>query len=86
LDIACRRSLKIKVDNTEKTERILKNVAKWSNYTIVDHSVLLYDHLDEAGEINRQLVQNGVRVDLLALAGQNLEEYFMELMGEKQNA
>lgn len=86
LDVRCRRSFKIVVDNTEKAEKVLKDGLN-ANYKIdADHTIMLYDHLGEAGEINSRLVQSGVRVDMLAHVDQNLEGYFMDLMGGKQHA
>lgn len=86
LDVRCRRSFKIVVDNTEKAEKILKDGLNASYKIDADHTIMLYDHLDEAGEINSRLVQSGVRVDMLAHVDQNLEGYFMDLMGGKQHA
>lgn len=85
LDVRCRRSFRIVVDNTEKAEKVLKDGLN-ANYKIDDdHSIMLYDHLEEAGEINSRLVQSGVRVDMLAHVDQNLEGYFMDLMEGKQH-
>ncbi len=86
LDALCRRSLKIVVDDTKKAEEVLSHQFAIKNFNISDHTVELYDHLNEAGEINRALVQNGIRVDAIIPMEQNLEGYFMDLMAGKQNA
>jgi ABC-2 type transport system ATP-binding protein len=86
LDVRCRRSFRIVVDNTEKAEKVLKDGLNASYKIDADHTIMLYDHLDEAGEINSRLVQSGVRVDMLAHVDQNLEGYFMDLMEGKQHA
>jgi ABC-2 type transport system ATP-binding protein len=75
------------VDNTQKAERALEDVVKTKNYsTQSEHSILLYDNLDKAGSINFQLVQNGISVETLAPIEQDLEGYFLELMGGEHNA
>lgn len=86
LDTRCRRSMKIVVDDTEKAQKVLRDIVKASYKTQADHTILLYDHLDDTGEVNRQLFENDVRVDMIAPIEQNLEGYFMDLMGGKQSA
>lgn len=78
LDIRCRQSLKIAVDDTERAEYVIKSLGR-INYSIdSDNNILIYNHLEEAGAINSQLVKNDIRVDILAPIEQNLEGYFMD--------
>jgi ABC-2 type transport system ATP-binding protein len=86
LDILCRRSLKIVVDDTDKAEEVLRTKVNTTNYDLSDHTILLHDHLDESGDINRELVNNDVRVDTIVPVEQSLEGYFMDLMRGRLDA
>ncbi len=43
--------------------------------------IRIFERYDEAEEINRALVTGGVALRESVLAGQDLEGYFMELLG-----
>ena len=58
-----------------------------NSYKVMDRNTIqIYDHFEQRSEINRQLVQAGINVSELTLCGQDLEQYFMNLMGGKQYA
>ena len=60
------------------------NIIQSMDYKIVDEkTIYVYDQLEQKGNINEKLVQNDVVVEEINLAGQDLEAYFMELMGGK---
>lgn len=82
LENRCKRCLKIKVDDTRRATNILETILNTSNYDVLpDNTIRLFDMLDETGFVNSELVTNGVSVEGLAVTGQDLEGYFMELMG-----
>ncbi|MDR1159437.1 MAG: ATP-binding cassette domain-containing protein [Syntrophomonadaceae bacterium] len=83
LENRCRRNIKIVVDNPDKAEHILKTTVCANFDVMADGAIVLYDHLDEAAGINQTLVSNGLTVSVLAPGGQDLEGYFMDLMGRK---
>ena len=47
--------------------------------------VRIFENLSKSAEINRELVLGGVNVAESYMAGQDLEGYFMELLGEEKN-
>ena len=52
------------------------------NYDVPNPGELrVFEHLDHTAEINRVLIQNGVTLRESYLAGQDLEGYFMQLLG-----
>jgi len=51
-----------------------------------DQGVRITGHVEQAGEINKQLVQAGVTVKALIPEGQSLESYFLKLMVGGHNA
>jgi ABC-2 type transport system ATP-binding protein len=81
LDSRCRRNLRIVVDKTQKAEKVLKEEMKANVMIESNNSLLLFDHLDESANINKLLMQNGIIVETIAPQEQNLEGYFMELIG-----
>jgi ABC-2 type transport system ATP-binding protein len=83
LENRCRRTIKIVVDNPSKAENLLKTTVNANFDVMADGAIFLYDHLDEAATINQTLISNGLSVSVLAPGGQDLEGYFMDLMGGK---
>jgi ABC-2 type transport system ATP-binding protein len=80
LDEQCQRSLSIRTNDAAKAASVLETQLATSNYKIINPNELrLYDFLDEAAEVNTQLVRNGVSVLGIAEVGDNLENYFMNL-------
>ncbi|GHU27694.1 bacitracin ABC transporter ATP-binding protein [Spirochaetia bacterium] len=84
LERRCRHNLKIVTDNPGKTEQLLKTSVSTNFETMPDGAIVLYDCLDEAANINKMLVSNGLAVSALSPGEQNLEGYFMDLMGGKK--
>jgi ABC-2 type transport system ATP-binding protein len=83
LERRCRRSIKIVADNTDKVEQLLKTTVNANFEVMADGVIVVYDHLDEAARINRMLVSDGLSVSVLAPGEQDLEGYFLDLMGGK---
>lgn len=87
LETRCKRSLKIKVDNVKLASNILETVIGTTNYDVLDDSTIrLFDNIDNSGLITSELCKNNVIVDSVTPVGQDLEEYFMDLMEVKNNA
>ena len=56
------------------------------NYDVPQPDMLrIFENLENSAEINRTLVENGVSLRESYLAGQDLEGYFMELLGDAKN-
>lgn len=81
LELRNRRGLKISVNDVAKAEGILRQVIKVNELSCPDeHTILVYDHCDDAYAINHELMDNGVRVSLLSPTEQDLESYFLNMM------
>lgn len=80
----CRRNVKIVVDNPSKAEHLLTTTVSANFDVTADGAIVLYDHLDEAAAIGQMLISNGLAVSALAPGEQDLEGYFMDLMGGKK--
>ncbi len=82
LEDRCRRCQKVVVDDTAAAVRILEERLGITGYDVPDaHMVRIFERYDEAEEINKALVMGGIALRESALAGQDLEGYFMELLG-----
>lgn len=79
-----RQFIEIEVDDLQKAMDILKQSMKIRNADIVDGKIRLYEHTDDAGQINITLAQNGVMVKSLSGKG-DPESYFIDLIGGKAN-
>lgn len=82
LDTRCRQYISLVVDDIEKATYIIKNNIKSTDFKVLDGGkILIYDLLDMPEKINRELVQNNVLVSHIALDGQDIEGYFVKMMG-----
>ena len=83
LEDRCRRCQRVVVDDTAAAARILEEGLGIRNYDVPDRSVVrIFERLEEAAGINKALVMGGVALRESMLAGQDLEGYFMELLGD----
>lgn len=83
LERRCRQNMKIVTDNLTKAAQLLKaNIS--ANFEVTsEQTIILYDRLEEAAKINRMFLSNDINVSVLAPGEQNLEGYFMDLIGGK---
>lgn len=79
----CRQSLSITVDDPNRACEVLKEALGVNEMEVDGGKVVLYSHIDEGAEINRLLSQNGLLVSGIEQNAENLEEYFMERIGDQ---
>ena len=78
----CKRCIKVKVNDTKKAANILETILGISEFEVLEEQgIRIFSNLDEIGTINKILVENNLEVTELKMAGQDLEGYFMELLG-----
>ncbi|WP_455714170.1 ABC transporter ATP-binding protein [Anaerosporobacter sp.] len=86
LEERCKRCIKIKVDDTRKAITIIEDKLSTVEFDVLpDNIIRLFSHTEQVSEVNKQLVLGDVAVESIALAGQDLEGYFVELMEGKDN-
>jgi len=73
--------LQVKVDNAEGAVTLLKEKMGLKDYEICPGNELHLFNIKETGAVNRILGGNGFNVDEIFLHQQELDEYFIELMG-----
>ncbi len=82
LEQRCRRCLKLSVDKPHMAAQVLERKLDIHSYDVPQPELLrVFERLEESALINETLVQNGVCLRESYLAGQDLEGYFMELLG-----
>lgn len=82
LELRCQRCLKLIVDDTERAAAVLEEKCHITNYDVPQDGVIrIFDGLDRSWAVNRELIQQGVKLKESYLAGQDLEGYFMDLLG-----
>jgi len=81
LNEVCQSILKITVADAYKASTVIETVLKTKNYKVVgDKEIHLYDYLGQASVVNNELITNGVAVVSITEVGENLEDYFMNLV------
>lgn len=81
LEKNCTHCLRVSVDDIEKSKSLLTQIVREQDIQVADGKLRLMSHLEESGEINRLLVQNGVMVRSLEVQTDSLEDYFMKRIG-----
>lgn len=82
LKLKCRKYLNLKVSDSATASFVLEDVFKTTNYEILpDNIIRVYDLLDMSGEICLELAKNSVKIYSIESKGDDLEGYFMRLMG-----
>lgn len=86
LNNRCRRCHKLVVDQTELAANILEEKLHITGFDIPEQNIIrIFEHLDDTAVTNRELITGGVNIKESYLAGQDLEGYFMELLGGVEN-
>jgi len=82
LAIRCGKNIVVYTDDVQKTQEVISRMfADVEIQKTPDSAIRVRGHVEDAGEINRQLVTSGVTVNALIPEGENLENYFLKLMG-----
>ncbi len=86
LDERCKRCQKIDVDNVELAVSILEEKLHINNFDVLGQGVIrVFDNFERIECINKELILGGVNIRESYLTGQDLEGYFMELLGGASN-
>lgn len=85
LKAECTARLELTVDDAPKACQRLA-AANIQHKAISPTHIVITSNIEYSGEINRDLVNNGVLVKELTIRGEDLEEYYLELTGGASNA
>lgn len=75
-------ALEIKVDNIEKCTWVLENILNITDYRVLNDKVInLYEGLDKAGTITKELAKEDVFINHMVTKSESLEDHVMSVMG-----
>ncbi|MGG7163150.1 ATP-binding cassette domain-containing protein [Clostridium ihumii] len=84
LKAICRQYILLKVDDLSKASIILERNLNIMDYEVLENNMIkIFSNLNEIGLINSTISKSGVIVENISLKGENLEEYFMNVVGGK---
>ena len=76
----------ISVDDQAKAVQLLERTYPTIQYQVMpEQLIIVYNYIEEAGKINRLLVDHDVLVAEFRIESYKLEEYFLELVGESDH-
>lgn len=82
----CRRCQKLIVNDVELAVNLLEEKLQITNFDVPEQGIIrIFERLDDTERINREMVVGGVNIKESYLAGQDLEGYFMDLLGGGNN-
>lgn len=82
----CRNYFHIHTNQDELALAVLQEKLKVENYEVEENgSIRLFEHLDHIPLISRTLYENGVIPLELSAGGENLEEFYMSLIGGEEH-
>ena len=83
----CRECLQFTVGDSAKAAAVIERVLGSTSYEILNgEQIRLYQFLEESNQVNRVLVENGIEVYAIETRGENLEDYFISLVGGEEHA
>lgn len=82
LEARCRRCQRITMTDSVRGAAVLEQQLHITNYDVPQEGVIrVFERLEDAAQMNQALAQAGVGVQESRLMGQDLEGYFMDLLG-----
>lgn len=83
----CKKYIEIQANDSKRAVVLLEKELNITDYVVMQDNVIkIFNHLEIIGEINTLLATNGIVVNQIGLKGQNLEEYFLNVVGGGKNA
>lgn len=87
LDKRCKRHISILVDNVSMAAVVLERNLNTSNYSVMpDHSIQLYDYIDNMQKVISALTENQLVIKNIGLTGDSLENYFINTIRGTKHA
>ncbi|CAM2741419.1 ATP-binding cassette domain-containing protein [Hathewaya histolytica] len=82
LEKKCRKHLRLKVDNTNKTTVILEKELGIQHYSVLNNNEIeIYEKLNNLNLITKSLIDNNIEIKSVTEDTQTLEDYFIKLLG-----
>lgn len=78
-----KKSIMIETQEIERASDIIIHSLHTQNFIVKGNFIQLYDYIDCAEKVNATLINNGIPIKSFCLSKNNLEDYFLNLMGGK---
>lgn len=86
LDKRCKKHISILVNDVSKATIILERTLNTNNFIILpDQSIQLYDYVDDIQKVISTLSENKLIIKNIGVAGDSLENYFINMIGGTKN-
>ncbi|MFT8316089.1 MAG: ABC transporter ATP-binding protein [Clostridium sp.] len=86
LDEKCKQYIELKVNDAKKAVVLLETELDIKDYVVQENNIIkIYSNLNDVGKINTLLSTNGIIIEKILSKGQNLEEYFLNVIGDEVN-
>lgn len=80
--IRCRNHIALRTDDINKTAAILEDKLQIADYKVIHgEEIQIFEKLSELHHISKTLTENGLVITRLNEEGQNLEDYYLEKVG-----
>jgi ABC-2 type transport system ATP-binding protein len=87
LDERCKNYLSVTVDDVPRAVSLLEGRLSVKKYAVMPGGVIkIYERLNERGTVSKELITGGVRLEELTVKGDDLEAYYLRLIGERPYA
>ncbi len=87
LDDKCKKHILIETEDVDKAVTLLGEKLKIDNFKVIsDDKIKLYCNIYDVKTLAKMLFDGGVLTTQCTTVGENLEQYFLELIGEKKDA
>ena len=82
--IKCRNHISIRTDDIDRTAAILEDKLSIGNYKVLHGGeIQIFEQLDQIRHISKTLTDSGLVVTKLCEEGQELEDYYLEKVGDE---
>ena len=82
--VKCRNHISLRTDDINKTAAVLENKLSIHDYKVIHgEEIQLFERLDDILHISKTLTDNGLVITRLNGEGQNLEDYYLEKVGDR---
>ena len=77
-----RQYLTLRVNDEKKATMVLEQKCGISQYRVYEDGLInIFENIEMAEYISREIIQNGVGISELKMNNENLEDYFLKLIG-----
>ncbi|PRR81207.1 ABC transporter ATP-binding protein [Clostridium vincentii] len=83
LNDKCKKHIIIETDEALKATETIRRELGTENYIVSENTIKLYDCIDDVKKVAKILFADGILVTRFTVVGENLEEYYIDLLGGK---